>query len=188
MTHRLLEEEETKIADGIYLTDYRTQESIARSAAANVIASRHHAETEREDLLQRIRELENSINHLLRSNSELAAALQQQADPDFEEAIAENEDVIQRRRVQVEILRELLERNNNPSSQNLQNASNDRMHLEPLSFSTTEVAGVVAEDETTISIEGERQLDDGHSGGSQRMQSQPNGKQDDNAQQQDIYL
>ena len=57
-----------------------------------------------------IEELNNSVTHLLRSNDELRAALEDEpADRDFLDAVAENELVVQKRRREVADLERKLE-------------------------------------------------------------------------------
>jgi hypothetical protein len=52
-------------------------------------------------LIARIAEFENSVYHLTRSNTELREADPAGIDKDFADAVAENEDVIQRRKVEI---------------------------------------------------------------------------------------
>jgi len=85
---------ERQVSNGIYITDYRTQGTLFSEP------------TDPEVLPIQIKELENSIRHLIRSNIELTEALKEEDCEEYKEAISENKVVISRKQQQLKKLKE----------------------------------------------------------------------------------
>lgn len=101
---------ERKIADGVYMTDFRDTSKIAQqnrttSFGASVFGSlSQYDHPEITDA--RVNELLNSIKHLERSNQELEEFKLTDPDPIWQETIDENIGVINRQRAEIQRLQE----------------------------------------------------------------------------------
>jgi len=103
--------QEVPLGHGIYVTDFRSKGQPTVSIpqnSSNGITTTISQNQNPELQLQQIKELENSIRHLIRSNIELTEVLNDDPDPLYYEALQENKLVIQKRQIQLKQLKELL--------------------------------------------------------------------------------
>lgn len=107
--------EEVEVMPGVYITDYRTGASTSQPTSQSLQPARSsnpptnsqntsnpplHCDSD-PHITHDINLLENSIKHLIRSNVELAKAMEEDPDPVFAEAIQENLNVIAKRKLQM---------------------------------------------------------------------------------------
>lgn len=126
----MVEPVERELAPGIFITDYRQaatqpatqpipqpKKNTSSNQPINAIdqIKRAHADDPNSTINQLIfdlAQLENQLNHLYRSNVELMEELDQSNDPEFDQAIKENESLIVRLEDEKQALTSLIEEMN----------------------------------------------------------------------------
>jgi hypothetical protein len=96
-----IEIDEVQVAPGVYLTDFRHTSVVSSSSPSSSSTPSsgisQSCGTEL-NVAYEVTELENSIKHLVRSNVELARAMEEDPDPLYAESIRENLAVIAKRK------------------------------------------------------------------------------------------
>ncbi len=98
-TEMLEEEDEVEISPGVYMTDYRSSSS-SSSTTTTTTSANNAANSNcgtQLNIAFELTEIENSIKHLIRSNVELARAMEDDPDPIYSESIQENLVLIEKR-------------------------------------------------------------------------------------------
>jgi hypothetical protein len=101
---------ERKLADGIYMTDFRDTNTIAQHQHLTRFGAPVHGVSSQYDHPEiadvRVNELLNSIQHLERSNQELEEMKETDPDPIWQETIDENLGVIARQKAEIQRIME----------------------------------------------------------------------------------
>ena len=97
--------EEVQVLPGVYITDYRTTGDSSSSHTPQHYPSTLPLSCDSDpNVTLEVTELENSIKHLIRSNVELAKAMEDDPDPVYAESIQENMEVIAKRKLKIKEL------------------------------------------------------------------------------------
>lgn len=101
--------EEVEVAPGVYITDFRTSNTNnTNTNNTNTIPAQSFASSSPSSISQNcgtelnvafeVTEIENAIKHLIRSNVELAKAMEEDNDPIYQESIQENLAIIAKKK------------------------------------------------------------------------------------------